>query len=138
MILENNLKEYVSFTNNAAESFNHCINQCLNFNNKVSFKKFDEILKYVFIMMDVAKNNTNISGYTEKTLVSDILKELINLGYGKNGKILKVNNLEKLKNKNIKGSEIYKLTFGSLESSDSEKDKNEAEFDDESINHNDI
>ena len=47
LILENNLKENVSFTNNAVESFNHCINQCLNFNNKVSFKKFEEIIKYV-------------------------------------------------------------------------------------------
>ena len=132
------IKEYVSFTNNAVESFNHCINQCLNFNNKVSFKKFEEILKYVFIKMDVARNNTNISGYSEITLVSDILRELINLGYGKNGKILKVNDLEKLKNKNIKSSEIYKLTFGSLESSDTEKVEIEAEFDNESINLNEI
>ena len=123
LILENNLKENIIFTHNAIESFNHCINQCLNFNNKVSFKNFEEIIKYVFIKMEGAKNNTNSRGYTEKTLVSDILRELINFGYGKNGKIIKVNDLEKLRNKNIKSSEIYKLTFGSLESNDSEEEK---------------
>ena len=36
--------------------------------------------------MEGAKNNTNTSGYTEKTLVLEILRELINWGYVKNGK----------------------------------------------------
>ena len=126
MINENYWKEYLYFTNNYVESFNHCINQCLNFNNKVSFKKFEEIIKYVFIKMEGAKNNTNIIW-----LVSDILRELINLGYGKNGKIIKVNDLEKLRNINIKSSEIYKLTFSSLEFNDSEEEKIEAELDSE-------
>ena len=104
LIIENNLKENANFTNNAVESFNHCINKYLNF----------------------AKNNNNIIW-----LVSDILRELINLGYGKNGKIIKVNDLEKLRNINIKSSEIYKLTFSSLKSNDSEEDKIEAELDSE-------
>lgn len=60
----------------------------MNFNNKVSFKKFEN-------------------------------------------KINKVNNFEKLRNKNIKSSEIYKLTFGSLESIDSEEEKIEAELEGE-------
>ena len=76
--------------------------------------------------MEGAKNNTNIIW-----LVSDILRELINLGYGKNGKIIKVNDLEKLRNINIKSSEIYKLTFSSLEFNDSEEEKIEAELDSE-------
>ena len=52
--------------------------------------------------MDLAKEKVNTYGYTEKTLVSDILRELINLGFGKNNKIIKVNDLEKLNNKNVK------------------------------------
>ena len=123
--MENNLKENVNFTNNAIDSFNHCINQCLNINNKVSFKKIEEIIKYLFIKMEGDENNTNTSGYKEKTLVSDILRELISFGYGKNGKIIKVNDWEKLENNNIKSSEIYKLTFGSSESNDSEEEKTE-------------
>lgn len=47
--------------------------------------------------MDLAKEKANTSGYIEKTLISDILRELINLGFGKNNKIIKVNDLEKLK-----------------------------------------
>ena len=43
LILENNLKEYVCFTNNAVESFNHCMNQCLNFNSKVSFSNLRKL-----------------------------------------------------------------------------------------------
>ncbi len=69
LLLENNLKEYVFFTNNVVESFNHCINQCLNYNKKVSYTKFEEIIKYVFIKIDGTKYNTDISGYIEKTLI---------------------------------------------------------------------
>ena len=75
--------------------------------------------------MDLAKEKTNTSGYTEKTLVSDILRELIHLGYGKNNKIIKVNDLEKLKNKNVKIIDIYKLSFENVGSFDSDNDNNE-------------
>lgn len=34
------------------------------------------------------ENKNKNKGYEEKTLVSDILRELINLGFGKNGKII--------------------------------------------------
>jgi hypothetical protein len=39
LINKNNLKEYIYFTNNCFESFNHCINQCLHNNSKVRFNK---------------------------------------------------------------------------------------------------
>lgn len=54
---ENKLKYYVYFTNNACESFNHLINQCILSNNKVSFNKFEDIIKYVFIRMEGIDNN---------------------------------------------------------------------------------
>ena len=80
--------------------------------------------------MDLAKEKTNTSGYTEKTLVSDILRELIHLGYGKNNKIIKVNDLEKLKNKNVKIIDIYKLSFENVGSIDSDNDNNENKIED--------
>jgi len=129
LVSENNLKEYIYFTNNCVESFNHCLNECLNNNNKVSFQKFEEIIKYIFVKMDLAKEKVNTSGYSEKTLVSDILRELINLGFGKNNKIIKVNDLEKLKNKNIKISDIYKLSFENVGSTDWDNDNNENKID---------
>lgn len=49
-------------------------------------------------------------GFEEKTWISNILRELINLGFGKNKKVIKKNDLKKIKsNHNI--SDIYKLSF---------------------------
>ena len=81
LISENNLKEYINFTNNAVESFNHLLNECLSKNIKVSFNKFEEIIKYIFIKFE-GSIDSNIKGYTkyalEYTLISDILRELVN------------------------------------------------------------
>ena len=41
---EGEIDEYIFFSNNAVESFNHLINQCLDNNTKVSISKFEEIL----------------------------------------------------------------------------------------------
>ena len=40
LIKESYLKEYIYLTNNCVVSFNHCLNECLNNNNKFIFKKF--------------------------------------------------------------------------------------------------
>ena len=81
LISQNNLKEYINFTNNTVESFNHLLNECLSKNTKVSFNKFEEIIKYVFIKFE-GNIDSNIKGYTkytlEYTLISDILRELVN------------------------------------------------------------
>ena len=69
------------FTNNASESFNHLINECISSNSKVAFNKFEDMLKFVFIRMEGLNSS---HGYTQKTLVSDILRDLIEKGYGKN------------------------------------------------------
>ena len=74
--------------------------------------------------MDLAQENVNKSGNTEKTLVSDILRELINLGFGKNNKIIKVDDLEKLKHKNIKITDIYKLSFENAPDLDIDNNEN--------------
>lgn len=110
LIEEGILKEYVNFTNNSVESFNHLLNECINHNNKVSFTKFEDILKYVFIRMEGEKENKNIEGYKEKTLISDILNELIELDYGKNKKIIKKCDLKKIKSITDLDM-LYKLTF---------------------------
>ena len=114
LISEGNLQEYVNFTNNGVESFNHLLNGIINHNNKVSFAKFEELIKYVFIRMEGSKDINNINGYEEKTLISDILKELIDIGYGKNNKLIKRGDLKKLKSIH-KLDDIYKLTFENLE-----------------------
>lgn len=112
LIEEGILQEYVNFTNNSVESFNHLLNECINHNNKVSFTKFEDILKYVFVRMEGAKENKNIEGYKEKTLIADILNELIELGYGKNKKIIKKDDLKKIKSITDLDM-LYKLTFES-------------------------
>ena len=55
------------------------------------------MLKFIFIRME-GNNFNNNSGYSEKTLSSDILRELIKEGYGKNNKII---NPEQLKSLNL-------------------------------------
>ena len=53
-----------------------------------------------------------------KTNISDVLRELINCGYGKNNKIIKVNDLKKLKFQ-LNLIKVYNPTF------DDEKNNNE-------------
>ena len=94
LINEDKLNEYVCFTNKACESFNHLMNSCLSNNTSVSFNKFTEILKFIFLRLEssVDSNNEKIEN---KTFVSDILRELINFGYGKNKKIIRIPELKK-------------------------------------------
>ena len=64
------------------------MNQCLEYNSKVSVSKFIDILKFIFIRM-TSNNETealNINN-EQRTLISDILRELVELGYGKNDKL---------------------------------------------------
>ena len=74
------MKDYVFFTNNETESFNHLINQCISSNIKVSFNKFEDMLKFILIRIEGLNNGRS----TQKTLVSDILRDLIGKGFGKN------------------------------------------------------
>ena len=110
MVSEGNLQEYDNSADNGIESFNHILNEIINHNNKVSFVKFEELLKYVFIRIECVKEKNKTEGYKEKTLISNILNELINLGYGKNNKIIKRGDLKKLKSIS-KLDEIYHLNF---------------------------
>lgn len=120
LISENNLKEYINFTNNAVESFNHLLNECLSKNIKVSFNKFGEIIKYIFIKFEGSKDS-NIKRYTEHTLICDILRELVNSGFDKNNKIVKKNNLKKIK-ACIDSNKIYSLTFDENKNNNIEND----------------
>ena len=111
LINEDRLNDYVFFTNNCVESFNNLLNKCINYNTKISFAKFEEVIKFVFIRMEGENDDENqIKDYEEKTLLSDLLRELVGLGFGKNNKIIKKNDLKKLKsNHNI--ADTYKLSF---------------------------
>ena len=50
-------------------------------------------------------------------MVSDILREIINLGFGKSKKIIKINDLKKIKS-NMDLNSIYSLTFDENEDKD--------------------
>lgn len=84
------LEKYILFSNNAVELFNHLMNKYLDQNTRASISKFEEILKYILILMNslTNKNDNNVERYAEKTLISDLLREIISLGYGKNGILL--------------------------------------------------
>ena len=120
LISEDKLNDYVFFTNNCVESFNNLLNKCINYNSKISFAKFEEVIKFVFIRMEGGNDEQNqINGYEEKTLLTDILSELVGYGFGKNNKIIKKNDLKKLKSNQII-ADIYKLSFESSEEKDNE------------------
>ena len=93
------------------ESFNHLMNQCLEHNNKVSISKFIDILKFIFIRMSSNKDTEEVNVNTEqRTLISDILRELVELGFGKNDKMIDYETLKILKyykNEDV----IFNLTF---------------------------
>ena len=74
-------------------------NKTTDDNNK--YKVRDYILELV---------ENDLKGYPEKTLVSDILREIIDLGFGKSKKIIKINELKKIKS-NMDLNKIYSLTF---------------------------
>ena len=60
LILKNGeLSNYILFSNNACESFNHLINQCISSNIRVNIVKFEEVLKFIFIRMESNNDSDN-------------------------------------------------------------------------------
>ena len=116
------MEKYIFFSNNAVESFNHLINQCLDNNTKVSISKFEEMLKFIFIRFTSNNKSENVNKYIEKCLVTTLLRELIEEGYGKNGKLIKSSDYKKLKTK-FKEDTAFKLTFNNQDNlNDSDED----------------
>ena len=76
------------------------------------------MLKFVFKRMEVLNSS---HGYTQKTLESDILRYLIEKGYEKNNKIIKVKDFKTIKSM-AKSEDIYNLTFGFMEDKDDDLD----------------
>jgi len=56
------------------------------------------------------KNDNNVVRYAEKIFISDLLREIISLGYGKNGKIINSKDLKKLKNVYME-DKVFNFTF---------------------------
>ena len=52
------LKNKVFYSNNCVESINHLINSHIDANNNIGIKRFDTILKTLFIRLN-SKNNRN-------------------------------------------------------------------------------
>ena len=55
-------------------------------------------------------NDNNVEKYAEKTFISDLLREIISLGYGKNGKNINSKDLKKFKNVYME-EEVFNFTF---------------------------
>ena len=69
LIKSGDLEKYILFSNNAVESFNHIMNQCLYSNSRVSISKFEEIFKYIFIRMNSNTNkNDNLKEHIRRKL----------------------------------------------------------------------
>ena len=118
-----NQNQKIVIINNAVESFNLLMNQCLEHNSKVSISKFIDILKFIFIRMSSNNEADEINANSEqRTLISDILRELVELGYGKNGKIIDYETLKKLKNYKNKDV-IFNLTFTKKENGKNSDDE---------------
>jgi len=106
------------------ESFNHLISSYLEKNTRVSISKFEEIIKFIFIRFTSNnKSDINSNKYEEKCLVSDLLRELIELGYGKNGKVIKLNDYKKIKDE-FKEDLAFKLTFNEQDDIINEDEEN--------------
>ena len=56
-------------------------------------------------------------------MVSDLLRELIELGYGKNGKVIKINDYKKIKTE-FKEDLVFKLTFNEKDDLRNEDEEN--------------
>ena len=109
LISERKLNDYVFLSNNACESLNHFINSLIAVNNNVSIKRFEIILKTLFVRLEFQKDNDGIH-IERKQQLSDILLELIKQGYGvKKGLITnkEMNIINKFKSE----FDIFKLTF---------------------------
>jgi len=106
------------------ESFNHLIKLCLEKNTRVSISKFGEIIKFIFIRF-TSNNQSDINSnkYEEKYLASDLLRELIKLWNGKNGKVIKLNDYKNIKTE-FKEDLALKLIFNEQEDLRNEDEEN--------------
>ena len=101
LISDSVLEDKVFFSNNCCESLNHLINSYIAVNNKVSFPRFEEILKNLFIRMECGHSrllqlNERIN---IKRKMSDVIIDLIKSKVGINLKIITFEEMKKLKSK---------------------------------------
>ena len=99
LINDDKFHEYVAFSNNACESVNHLINSFIQTNVKVSIDRFGSIIKILFVRLNCQheqQKNKEIR-IKLKNEISDVLLELIRLGFGNNNKIIKSSDLSKLR-----------------------------------------
>lgn len=74
LVNEDILEEKVFFSNNCCESLNHLINSYIAVNNKVSFLRFEEIIKNLFIRMECGHSRElqNVDRIQIKRKMSDV------------------------------------------------------------------
>ena len=99
LIAEKKFKEYTLFFNNTYESLNHLINSLIAVNNNVSLARY-ELIKKIFIRMEYRNNEKeqNKKSIERKQQLSDVLIELIKLGFAANKGLLKIKDLGLIKN----------------------------------------
>ena len=111
LISQKSLEDYIFLSNNACESLNHLINSLIAINQNVSITRFEIILKTLFIRMEAIDNqNQDLQQIERKRQFSDLLMDLIKLGYGKKKGLVKENEFKLIK-KFKEEKYIFKLTF---------------------------
>ena len=99
LISKQSLDKYIFVSNNCCESLNNLINNFIQVNSKISLSRFETIIKTLFIRMECNRTNENQLGerLIHKRVLSDVLLDIINNGFGCNNKIINESQFKKLK-----------------------------------------
>ena len=110
LISQESLDEYIFISNNCCESLNNLINNYIHVNSKVSIDRFESIIKTLFLRFECCRGNDNQceERIAHKRVLSDVLLDIINSGYGINKKIINETQFKKLKLKPDENS-IFKI-----------------------------
>ena len=110
LISQDSLDEYIFISNNCCESINNLINNYIHINSKVSIDRFESIIKTLFLRFECCRGNDNQceERIIHKRVLSDVLLDIINSGYGINNNIINETQFKKLKLKPDENS-IFKI-----------------------------
>lgn len=127
LISKESLDEYIFVSNNCCESLNNLINNFIQINSKISLNRFEAIIKTLFIRMECNRSNENqiAEGMIHKRVLSDVLLDIINNGFGFNNNIINESQFKKLKLKPDEGT-IFKIIYNDNNDNNNNDDINDS------------